>query len=124
MGNKIDSSTSMQSNTTMGTNNKVAIYVGIGASDTVGVGTPNPWKDGWVPQFASLINAEKTINLGRSGSTLADAMREQLPKVLDKKPDVVTIWLAVNDFNRQVYDTSMLTSYKVRLIQNYSRFLF
>lgn len=90
---------------------KIEKYVSIGASDAVGLGTSNPSKDGWVPAFASLISAEQTINLGRSGSTLSDAMRQQLPKVFDEKPNIVTIWLAVNDFNQQVYDRSILTSY-------------
>jgi acyl-CoA thioesterase-1 len=94
---------------------KVQKYVSIGASDAVGLGTSNPSVDGWVPRFAALLSAEQTINLGRSGSTLSDAMKQQLPKVFDQKPDVITIWLAVNDFNRQVYDRSILTSYTANL---------
>ena len=90
---------------------KVTKYVGMGASDAVGLGTRYPSKDGWIPKFATLINAEMTINLGRSGSTLAQAMREQLPKALELQPEVITIWLAVNDFNQQVFDSLLLTSY-------------
>jgi lysophospholipase L1-like esterase len=111
MGNQVDSTTSKQENSPM----KVDTYVSIGASDTVGIGTTNPSKDGWVPTFASLISAERTINLGRSGSTLNDAITQQLPKVFDKKPNVITIWLVVNDFNRQVYDRSILNSYTTDL---------
>jgi len=95
-----------QSNTTM------CRYIALGASDAVGVGTSQPSKDGWVPKFASLINAQQTLNFGRSGSTLSDAMREQLPKVFDHKPNIITIWLAVNDFNQQVFNPSILTNYK------------
>jgi len=111
MGNQVDSTTSRQENSSM----KVDTYVSIGASDTVGIGTTNPSKDGWVPTFASLISAERTINLGRSGSTLNDAITQQLPKVFDKKPNVITIWLVVNDFNRQLYDRSILNSYTTDL---------
>jgi len=111
MGNQVDSTTSKQENSPM----KVDTYVSIGASDTVGIGTTNPSKDGCVPTFASLISAERTINLGRSGSTLNDAITQQLPKVFDKKPNVITIWLVVNDFNRQVYDRSILNSYTTDL---------
>ena len=41
-------------------------------------------------------------NLGVSGSLAAQAAREQLPTAVEEKPDLVTIWLAVNDFNAQV----------------------
>lgn len=111
MGNQIDSTNSNKEKSLI----KVEKYVSIGASDTVGLGTSNPSKDGWVPQFASLISAEQTTNFSRSGSTLNDAMKQQLPKVFDKKPNVITIWLAVNDFNQQVYDRSILNSYAENL---------
>jgi lysophospholipase L1-like esterase len=87
-------------------------YIALGASDAVGVGTSQPSKDGWVPKFASLINAQQTLNFGRSGSTLSDAIREQLPKVFDHQPNIITIWLVVNDFNQQVFNSSILTNYK------------
>lgn len=107
MGNQMHSTNSNKEKSLM----KVEKYVSIGASDTVGLGTSNPSKEGWVPQFASLISAEQTINFGRSGSTLSDAMQQQLPNVFDQKPNVITIWLAVNDFNQQAYDRSILDSY-------------
>ena len=111
MGNQIDSTNLNKEKSLM----KVDKYVSIGASDTVRLGTSNPSKDGWVPQFASLISAEQTINFGRSGSTLEDAMKQQLPKVFDEKANVITIWLAVNDFNQQVYNRSILNSYTENL---------
>ena len=107
MGNEIHSTKLNKSNRKENHLIKVETYVSIGASDTVGLETRNPSKDGWVPQFASLISAEQTINYGRSGSTLEDAMKEQLPKVFHLKPNVITIWLAVNDFNQQVYDRNI-----------------
>lgn len=87
-------------------------YIALGASDAVGVGTSQPSKEGWIPKFTSLINAQQTLNFGRSGSTLSDAIREQLPKVFDQKPNVITIWLVVNDFNQQLFNPSILTNYK------------
>ena len=114
MGNQIQSS-KHSTNPWKVSLEKVNKYVGMGASDAVGLGTRNPSKDGWVPKFGTLINAETTISLGRTGSTLAEAMHEQLPKVLQIRPDVVTIWLAVNDFNQQVFDRSLLTSYTADL---------
>src|SRR5919202_1991107 len=75
-------------------------YVALGASDAVGVGATHPESEGWVPRFgASLGPNTRILNLGVSGSTLAQALREQLPPALDAHPDVVTVWLAVNDLN-------------------------
>lgn len=96
-------------------------YVAIGASDAVGVGTSQPSKDGWVPKFAALAGAEQTLNLGRSGSTLANAMREQLPKALEQKPNLITIWLAVNDFNQQIFNPAILSNYRSDLNQMLSQ---
>jgi acyl-CoA thioesterase I len=78
-------------------------YVALGASDAVGVGTDHPETEGWVPRFgAALGPGTRVVNLGVSGSTLSQALVEQLPPALDAHPDVVTVWLAVNDFNARV----------------------
>ena len=78
-------------------------YVAIGASDAVGVGTPNPETEGWVPRFGAKLGSNvRIVNLGVSGSTLAQALDEQLGPALDAHPDVVTVWLAVNDLNARV----------------------
>jgi lysophospholipase L1-like esterase len=42
------------------------------------------------------------VNLGVSGSTLSQALQEQLAPALDAQPDVITVWLAVNDLNARV----------------------
>src|ERR1051326_1816775 len=78
-------------------------YVAIGASDAVGVGASNPETDGWVPRFAARLGSNvRVVNLGVSGSTLSQALQEQLGPALDAQPDVVTVWLAVNDLNARV----------------------
>jgi len=78
-------------------------YVAIGASDAVGVGAANPETDGWVPRLGARLGGDvRVVNLGVSGSTLSQALQEQLGPALDAQPDVVTVWLAVNDFNAQV----------------------
>ncbi len=78
-------------------------YVAIGASDAVGVGAANPETDGWVPRLGARLGPDvRVVNLGVSGSTLSQALQEQLGPALDAQPDVVTVWLAVNDFNAQV----------------------
>jgi acyl-CoA thioesterase-1 len=78
-------------------------YVAIGASDAVGVGAQAPETDGWVPRLARHLGPQvRLVNLGVSGSTLSQAMTEQLGPALDAQPDVVTVWLAVNDMNARV----------------------
>ena len=39
----------------------------------------------------------RLVNLGVSGATVQDGLTEQLPRALAAHPDVVTVWLAVND---------------------------
>jgi acyl-CoA thioesterase-1 len=78
-------------------------YAAIGASDTVGVGAPDPAKDGWVPQlFRRLPNGSKLVNLGISGARLSDAVEKELPRAVEAKPDFVTVWNVVNDLNANV----------------------
>ncbi|HLZ48612.1 MAG TPA: SGNH/GDSL hydrolase family protein, partial [Candidatus Limnocylindria bacterium] len=42
------------------------------------------------------------VNLGVSGSLAAQAGHEQVPRALALRPQLVTIWLAVNDLNASV----------------------
>jgi lysophospholipase L1-like esterase len=78
-------------------------YVAIGASDAVGIGASNPETEGWVPRFGALLGTNvNVVNVGVSGSTLAQALDEQVGPALDAQPDVVTVWLAVNDLNSHV----------------------
>jgi len=78
-------------------------YVAVGASDAVGVGARVPETDGWVPRFGARLGRDvRVVNLGVSGSTLAQALQEQLGPAVDAQPDIVTVWLAVNDLNGRV----------------------
>src|SRR5712692_8900161 len=78
-------------------------YVAIGASDAVGVGAEDPVTEGWVPRLGARLGTEaRVVNLGVSGSTLTQALDEQLGPALDAQPDIVTVWLAVNDLNARV----------------------
>jgi acyl-CoA thioesterase I len=42
------------------------------------------------------------VNLGVSGSRLEQALGQQLPRALSLQPDLVTVWLGVNDLNASV----------------------
>ena len=78
-------------------------YVAIGASDTVGVGATNPERDAWPAQlYARLPTGSSLVNLGVAGSLLSDAIDQQLPVAVAAHPDLVTVWLAVNDMNARV----------------------
>jgi acyl-CoA thioesterase I len=78
-------------------------YVAIGASDAVGVGVRDPDTEGWVPRLATRLGSNvHVVNLGVSGSTLSQALLEQLGPAVDAQPDVVTVWLSVNDLNGRV----------------------
>jgi acyl-CoA thioesterase I len=74
-------------------------YVAIGASDAFGVGTEDPDRQSWPTQLAARLGTHvHLINLGIPGETAGQALLDELPVALDAKPDVVTIWLGVNDF--------------------------
>lgn len=78
-------------------------YVALGASDAVGIGAGDPEREGWVPRLGARLGPEaRVVNLGVSGSTLAQALDEQVQPALDAEPDLITIWLVVNDFTRRV----------------------
>ena len=73
-------------------------YVAIGASDAVGVGVEDPDRDGWVPNLArSLPQPTRLVNLGIPGVVLSQAMEVEVPPALDAQPNLVTVWLVVND---------------------------
>jgi lysophospholipase L1-like esterase len=88
------------------------VYVAIGASDTFGYGVPDPATQGWVPRFAaSLPSGTRVVNLGVVGITLHRALAVDLPVALDAHPNLVTVWLAVNDLLGGV----TLTAYRADL---------
>ena len=78
-------------------------YVAIGASDSIGVGTADPRTQGWVPQLATRLGPDtRLVDLGVNATLLHDALGQQLPEAIAAEPDLVTVWLAVNDFNALV----------------------
>jgi lysophospholipase L1-like esterase len=71
----------------------------IGASETVGAGTDDALRDAW-PQLlytTALRRGAIFYNFGIPGATVADALDEELPPALAVHPDLVTVWLNVND---------------------------
>lgn len=81
-------------------------YVALGASDTVGVGATDPATGAWPARIAARLPARTDyVNLGISGSLAAQASHEQVPRAVALRPQLVTIWLAVNDLNASVSPT-------------------
>src|SRR5438132_307167 len=73
-------------------------YVAIGASDAVGVGVDDPERDGWVSVLQrALPRPTRLVNLGIPGIRLGGALAVELPPAIEARPDLVTVWLAVND---------------------------
>lgn len=78
-------------------------YVALGASDAFGIGTDDPKTQAWPIALAHLLGKDiHLVDLGIPGATVAQAIRDELPVALDVQPAIVTIWLAVNDFDANV----------------------
>ena len=85
------------------------VYVALGASDAVGVGSNQPASQGYIPLLSQrLPKGSHMVNLGVSGIRLHAALSQELPIALTTNPRLVTIWLVANDFVANVpYDSYM-----------------
>jgi lysophospholipase L1-like esterase len=83
----------------LGTTAPPPVYVAVGASESVGVGSDNPATDAWPRVLLRTAFPAKTAfhDLAVSGATVPEAIRDQLPKAIALQPTVVTVWLNVND---------------------------
>lgn len=78
---------------------KPLVYVALGASDAVGIGSNTPLSQGYVPLVAArLPKGSHALDLGVSGIHLREALTAELPLALSTSPDLITIWLVANDF--------------------------
>src|SRR2546425_11123700 len=74
------------------------VYVALGASDAVGIGSNQPGSQGYVPLIAThLAKGSHAINLGISGIRLHAALTHELPLALTTSPNLVTIWVVAHD---------------------------
>lgn len=90
-------------------------YVAIGASETVGVGSDDPVREAWPQVFyrTALPVGATYVDLGIPGATVADAIRQEAPDALALRPDLVTVWLNVNDIREGV----AVSTYESELLQ-------
>lgn len=78
---------------------KPIVYVAVGASETVGYGADNPSTEAWPRVLLRTALPPSTVfdDLGIAGATVKDALAQEVPAAVAKKPDLVTVWLNVND---------------------------
>ena len=81
---------------------KASTLVTIGSSATEGDGVPDRFRQAWPYLFFGDAFPVSTtlINAALDGATVANAQVEQLPLVRQAKPDVVAIWLGVDDLEQ------------------------
>jgi lysophospholipase L1-like esterase len=80
------------------------VYVAVGASETVGVGSDQPLRDAWprVLHRNALPPGSVFVNMGIPGATVAQALAQEVAEALAARPNLVTVWLNVNDMTRGV----------------------
>jgi lysophospholipase L1-like esterase len=75
-------------------------YVGLGASDAVGIGA-FPLSNGYVYVLAedmeSVADTVSLTNLGINGARIGEIIADELPDAIDADPDVVSLWTGAND---------------------------
>jgi len=84
----------------------------MGASDAYGVGSYDLDRQNWPTRLAEdLPQPVHLVNLGIPGATLAQAQQEELPIAIAQRPQILVLWLAVND----IIDDVPLTTYSAEL---------
>ena len=80
------------------------VYVAVGASETTGVGSAQPLRDAWprVLHRIAMPPGSVMVNMGVPGTTVAQAIAEQVEATLAARPNLITVWLNVNDMTRGV----------------------
>jgi acyl-CoA thioesterase-1 len=80
------------------------VYVAVGASETTGVGSDQPLRDGWprILHRTALPPGSVFVNMGIPGATVTQALAEEANQALAARPNLVTVWLNVNDITKGV----------------------
>ena len=70
----------------------------IGASETFGIGTNAPYTQNWALDLAKKLGSQvHFVDLGVPGILIHQALQVEVPVAVDAHPNIVTVWLAVND---------------------------
>src|SRR5205807_9389393 len=99
-----------------------AVYVAVGASESVGIGAQDPGSQAWTQVFyrTALPRAAVFVNLGIPGATVAQALGEEVPQALASHPNVVTVWLNANDLIKGVPAATYGTELRSLLVRRRS----
>lgn len=80
-------------------------YVAVGASETVGTGADKPATEAWPRVLADTLGEggrQVTFNaFAFGGATVQEALASSVPKAEAVAPNLVTVWLNVNDIIRE-----------------------
>jgi lysophospholipase L1-like esterase len=77
--------------------------VTMGASDVAGVGADEPATQGWAPVLAERLTGRSDhVRLGEPGWTARQVRLNALDTAVKAQPDVVVLWVGVNDFKAGV----------------------
>ncbi len=89
-------------------------YVAAGDSTSVGVGASDLSKSYSYKVFQALAttNQVQYKHVGKSGAQTTDFMSEQLPKIIQANPDIVTISIGANDVTHLKSTASVIDHYK------------
>ena len=99
----------VQKDETFGSGAKL-VYVAAGDSTSVGVGASEVGKT-YPYQLAKFLSANYAVeyhNVGVSGATTGDVIKNQLDKIIELHPDIVTISIGANDVTHLHSLTSIL----------------
>lgn len=74
-------------------------YVAVGASESVGFGADDALRDAWTQRLFhdAFESGTELYNLAIPGATVRSALTQQASEAVRLEPDVVTVWLNVND---------------------------
>jgi acyl-CoA thioesterase I len=87
-----------QSKTSAASSTTSLTYVAIGASETFGFGTDAPYTQNWAWDLAMKLGPQvHFVDLGVPGILIHQALQVEVPVAVDVHPNIVTVWLAVND---------------------------
>jgi lysophospholipase L1-like esterase len=77
--------------------------VTMGASDVAGVGADEPATQGWAPVLAERLTGRSAhVRLGAPGWTARELRLHALEAAVKAQPDLVVLWVGVNDFKAGV----------------------
>ena len=94
---------SIQATTSAASSTTSLTYIAIGASETFGIGTNAPYTQNWASDLATKLGPRvHFVDLGVPGILIHQALQVEVPVAVDAHPNIVTVWLAVNDIIQNV----------------------